>query len=506
MVPRSYMTQRMQNYLDYSDVRSRESPVSLESQLLNLAGFEIEDLIQRVGRETTQSLQSTPVNIDNLGVYYSSQLPSSLQPAQGVTTFSNIVGLLGDKQITLNPYTDTLPIPSRVEIDVPNIVPFPTPLMFEITGAGYSSNGPIQNYAVQYVQPGTFPIPNKLTLWVDKIGFNLVQITLTITGNVFPTSPWVSDQKTTTEVLTITQEGAAITRNRWSSISQIVIHNLPVNMRLRGYSMPFNLYSVPDTARPYTAPEHRGQLFPRYWKIDNVDSLLLETYQAGLFTGMETLNSYRLPDIITDVAVEPYTYGMYVCSKDALYYVDRREYQASLLDTGLTVEPLYGLQVSFDFTKKGPVRYAALSAVPYANSGNIVQYRYVLNSTNTILPSGALGPINAGWRAGAPAPVSFPMIFFTDYQFELQMQDTNGVITTDIVPFRNAILNPLKVIGMQSMIDNIAGMAYDSYGKLWLWNGFFALPLIIHNDSYVYDPDTTTLYVTEPFDSLQVTV
>ena len=67
MINRSYITQRMQNCFDYTDVRSRESSTSLEAQLLNLAGFELEDLIQRVDRELAQTLQTVPTNLDNGG-------------------------------------------------------------------------------------------------------------------------------------------------------------------------------------------------------------------------------------------------------------------------------------------------------------------------------------------------------------------------------------------------------------------------------------------------------
>lgn len=537
MADRSWLTQRMQNYFDYTDVRSRENPVALESQLLNLAGFELEDLIQRINRELSQTLQTVPTNIDNGGVYYAAPLPNYLQPASGITTFTSVVGQLNGTKITLTPYTDTLPVPSRIFVDTANTIPLTNPIMFTVIGNAYSTNGPARNYTVQYVQPGRFPIPNKLTVWIDEIGFNLVNVTLTITGEIFPASPWVSEQKITTEILRITQEGVATSINRWSNISQIAIRNLAPGMRLRGYSMPFNLYAVPDIARPYIIPEDRGINYTRYWKIDSDSLLLKEMYQAGLFTGMEIVNSYSLPTSIIDyiqsedsqlieleddldvliqeqdvltsqpvgIAVEPNTYGMYLACANEIYYVDRREYQASLSNTGLTAEPLFGLQVNYDTTKTGPTRYVTISSTPYASSASISQYRYTVNDTNSILPDGSLGPINAGWRTGIPATVTFPLVNSGDYQFQLQMQDMNGNTTFDIVPFRNGALNPLATVDM-SMIDNIEGIAYDSYGQLWIWNGYFAFPLDIHYDGYIYDPTNTTIYVTEPFDSLQITI
>lgn len=505
MPNRSHITQEMQNYYDYTDVRSRNSPVSLEAQLLNLAGFELEDLIQRVNRELAQTLQTVPTNVDNGGVYYSSSLPNSLLPAAGVTTFTSVVGLLNNSPVTVTPYNDTLPVPSRI-VTESNPVPFTNPLMFTVIGTAYAPNGPANIPLVQYTAPGTFPIPNKLIVWIDEIGRSLVNVTLTITGEIFPAAPWIQEQKITTEVLTMNQQGFATTLNRWSSISKIAIRNLSPGMRLRGYSMPFNLYATPDTARFYTSPEDRYTRFKRFWKIDNESGLLLELYQVGLLTGFEPINSYALPNAMVDVAVEPNTYGMFLASTNKIYYVDRREYQAPLAGTGLTVEPLYGLKVCYDITKTGPTRYVSLSATPYANSANIAQYRYVLNNTYTILPSGALGPLNAGWRIGAPQTVSFPLTNNGNYSFQLQMQDNNGTITYDIVPFLNAVLIPLKIIDMSTAIDKIVGMAYDSYGQLWIWNGSFAIPLDIHYDGYIYDPDNTTIYVTEPYTSLQITL
>lgn len=545
MINRSHITQRMQNYFDFTDVRSRENPVALEAQLLNLAGFELEDLTLRINRELSQTLQTVPTNVDNGGVYYSSPVPNALQPTEGITVFTNVIGLIDNTEIPLTPYIDTLPTPSRLTLDVDNSVAFSDPLMFTIIGNAYSTNGPAKNYTVQYAHPGAFPIPNKLTVWIDEIGFNLVNVTLTITGEVFPMSPWVSEQKITTEILNVTQEGGATSLNRWSNISNVTVRNLAPGMRLRGYSMPFNLYAVRDIARPYIKAADRGIEFPRYWKIDNNSLLLKEMYQVGLFTGMETVNSYTYPiavpvgtnglqlepgngDILledqsdfltqekvtinttdfttmTDVAVEPNSNGIFLSAANTIFYLDRREYQASLAGTGLTTEPLYGLQVYYDITKTGPTRFVILSATPYANSNNISQYRYVVNGTNSILPNGALGPINAGWRSGSPAIVTFPIVNIGDYIFQLQMQDINGNTTIDTIPFKAAILTPLVNIDMSS-VDIIKGMAYDSYGKLWIWNGSYAVPIDIHYDGYIYDPINTTIYVTEPFDSLQITV
>ena len=502
MANRSHKAQEMQNYFDYTDVRSRSNPVSLEVQMLNLAAFELESLDLRMNRENSHFLQTVPANIDNGGVYYGGQVPSSFITADDQTTLNNVVGLLGSNQLTLTLYDDTLPIPTRVAVDTSRgPVAFTNPIIMDVTGEGDTISG---TYAVQYANPGTLPIPNKLTFWVDQIELNTLGITISITGQVTPQPAWVNEQKTTTELISITEQGAFTSFNRWSVVTEIAVRQLSTGVRLRAWSMPFNLPAVPDTARPYTNPAERGVLFDRYWQIDNINGWLNESYEPGGFSNLEVIDSYGLSGTMVDVAVEPWTNGLFLASTNTLYYADRREYQPNLQDTGLVAEPLYGLQVFRDVLKYGPTTYVVLQGTPYANSINIFQYRYTVNGTNSILPDGALGPINAGWRRGAPQPVAFPLVTLGDYQFELECQDNNGVLTSDIYPFRNFQFTPLATIGTTTLIDSIRGIAFDSYGQLWVWNGLFALPLTLAHDGYVLDASTSTIYVTEPFSSLQI--
>lgn len=501
MAERSHLTQIYQNYFDSTDVRSRESTASLEAQLLNLAAASQEDLVLRVARETTQTIQTVPLNLDNFGVYYSSTVPQAFLTGPDQTTFNSVVADLNGTQITLTLYDDTLPIPSRILVNGSNTIAIANPQMFEITGSG---DDQAQIYTVQYVEPGSFPIENKLTLWVDQVGLNQLNITLTIIGETAPQPAWASERRKTTEVLTITGEGYAITRHRWALIDKIGIRGLPTGVRLRGWSMPFNLPAVIDTARQYTTPEDRDVLYDRYWSIDSDNKFINEMFMAEGFTGLETVNTYATPELINDIAIEPFTYGIFIASGTKLYYGDRREYQADMTETGLAIEPLFGLQVVPDNTQTGGTKYVILSGTPYASANNIFQYRYTVNGTNSILPDGSLGPINAGWRGGAPQPVSFALLTTGDYQFRLEMQDSSGITTFDVVPYKNASFTSLKSIDLSAFIDIIKSIAYDSYGTLWVWNGAFAIPLDIHYDGYVFDADSKTIFVTEPFDSLQI--
>lgn len=496
---RSHLLQIMQNYFDSTDVRSRENPVSLEAQLLNLAAAPLEDLSLRINRESALALQTTPLNIDNGGVYYAGRVPQAALTGPFQTTLNSVVGKLGSSTTTLSLYDDRLPIPSRISVGDP--VPLANPLIFTVVGFGDSQN---QSFATQYVAPGAFPIPNKLTVWADQIGLNQLSVTLTVVGETAPQPVWFAERRKTTEVLTINSEGAFITRNRWAQIDRIAIRGLPLGVRLRGWSIPFAMPACSDPARPYTTPEDRDVLYPRYWQISNSDNLLKEMYRAGGFTGLESVNSYLLTDALIDVAVEPNTYGLYAISQSKLYYTDRREVMPNLAGTGLSVEPLFGLQVQWDISKVGAPRYVILSGIPYARAQNIFQYRYIVNGVNSILPDGSLGPIDRGWRGGAPATISIPLLNTGDYVFKLEMQDASGLTSVDVVPWKSAAFTPLKTIDISAVIDIPRGLAFDSYGTLWAWNGSFAIPITVRYDGYIFDANTQMIFTTDQWDSLQV--
>lgn len=501
MPTKSHTTQVMQNYFDWTDTRARKNPTSLENQLLNMAAVELEDLDLRSFRESAQTLNTVPTNIDNGGVYYSSPVPNALltgDPAQTVVSY--VFGITGSDIIQLSPYKDTLPVPTRVSINSASIVPLVDPIMFTCIGSGDSQ---ARVWTVQYVFPGDFPTPNVLTLWVDQIGLNLSNVILTIIGEVFPQPAWSAERNLTTEVLKLQGEGVGVTTNRWSTIHQITVRGLPLDARLRGWSLPFNLPAVPDFARPFSIPQDRLITYERFWQIDNENSLLREMYEYG-FSGLVTYNSYQITDPLRDVAVEPNTYGMYAVSNTTLYYMDRREIMPNCAGTGLTTEPLFGLQVYPDITKEdNPVRYVVLSGVPYAKAGAVFQYRYTVNDANCILPNGALGSIHAGWQVGAPVPVSVPLLQNGDYKFKLQTQDINGVTAFDVVPWRNSSLSPFASIDITDIIDVAKGLTFDSYGKLWVWDGYFAIPLSIHHDAYILDTDSSSIFVTDTYSSLQ---
>lgn len=501
MTLRSHLTQVMQNYFDATDVRSRENPTSLEAQILNMAALSLEDLTSRITRESNQTLQTVPVNIDNGGVYYTSRVPEAFLTGPDQKSLNSVIGKLGSVETTLTIYDDTRPIPSRIELDSNNSVTMSDPILFTIIGTGDLQ---AQIYTVQHAYPGILPSPDQLTVWLDQIGLNQTAVNITIVGEVAPRPAWVSERKKTTEILTISAEGSVKSRNRWAVIDSVSVRGLPTNARLRGWGIPFNLPATPDVARPYTTPQDRDSLFPRYWQISSSESLLKELYRAGGLTGLELANSYLVNDTMIGVAVEPNTNGIYVASSGTLYYADRREVMPDLSQTAIYTEPLYGLQVQLDGSKSGYIRYVTLSGTPYSNANAIFQYRFTVNGINSILPDGSLGPLSAGWRGGAPKDISFPMLTTGDYQFRLEMQDAGGILTYDAVPYRNGIFSPLKSLDVSSLINEIRGIAFDSYNQLWLWNGSFAIPVKIHYDGYIFDADSKSIFVTDVYDSLQI--
>lgn len=502
---KSHYLQVMMNYFDHSDVRSRQNTTSLENQLLNMTAVELEDLNLRAFRESAQTLETVPTNIDNNGIYFGAQLPQSLLPQDTPPTFTSVVGFNGSSSTQLSLYDDTLPIPSRISLDSTRSVPLSDPILFTLTGDGDTQ---ALVWTVQYAfssnTVNTFPIPNVLSIWVDGLTIYQSNITLTIVGEIHPQPAWVKERHTTTEILQMSGEGFAQTVNRWSNIHQIAVRGLPSGVRLRGYSIPFNLPAVPDLARPFTTYQDRQLLFNRYWQIDNIDVLLKEMYDYTAFAGMLIHQSYVLNDFLLDVAVEPNTNGMFAISNTTLYYTDRREVMPNLTGTGLMQEPFYGLSVIYDYTKNTPTRYAMLSGVEYATASSLYQHRYTVNGTHSILPNGALGPINAGWRLGPPAPVSVPMLQSGDYTFQLEQQDINGTTVVDVVPWHNPEFTPLASIDITDLVDTVQGMAFDNYGTLWLWNGTFIVPVVIHYDAYVFDAVSQMIFATDPYDALLV--
>lgn len=505
---RSHLTQIMQNYFDHTDVRSRANSYAIENQLLNMTAVELESLITRIDRESRLSFQNVPINLDNGGIYYAGRVPDTFVVSDVQMSLNSVTGITGNAETLLHPYDDILPVPASIEIDTSiDAVAMTNPIIFELIGEGDSL---LQSYAVKYAAPGALLIPNQLTLWLDQLGLNQVSVTVTIVGETVPQPAWFAERSKTTEILTLNSEGVAATRNRWATIDRVAVRDLPTGVRLRGWGIPFALPACVDKARPYTDPAYRDRIFPRYWVISNDNNRLEEDFLAIGFTGLEMLTSRRLTDTLVDIAVEPNTNGLFAASETSLYYLDRRESMPLLAGTGIITDPLFGLQISLDSTVEGSTPIVVLSGTPYARSSEIVQYRYTMTDPTNILwgilPDGSIAHItnDVAWRVGVPQQVSLPLLVPGSYSFTLECQDTSGVVTIDLVPYQNQAFAPLAVLDLSKIIDNVQGIAFDSYNRLWIWTGSFAIPIKIHYDAYVFDSFGKIIYTTESHESLAI--
>jgi hypothetical protein len=504
---RSYLTQIFLNYFDDSDTRVREMPWTIDAQLLNSMAQSMEMSSMRINREIKgRYLTQCPLLLDNKGVYYSVKIPSSVvlptDSAGNLLPLSSVIGIdaKGGRH-TLSLYDDTLPVPSRITLDTTAMpVAMSNPVLFNITG-----NGNAQTISIQ------MPLPNVLTFWVEGMGSYIVAAaTATIKGWMFPKSPWVGSTVEDSETVTLIDIGSVESTYIWQDIDTITVNGLPPGATLTCYALPFNMPGVADPDRNYTDPGYRDFLFPRYWQVQ--DNLIVESYLRNRFAGFDYIQSYLAPWAPIDLAVEPNTYGLWVTDGTSLYYMDRREpIPTNLLETSIMIEPFYGLDAHYDPDYPGNIRYAELTPVAYTNSDNLVKYRYLEQDPagNTYVLQPEMGTLatfsgSAGWRRGSPVQFSVPLNQTGTYYFTLEQMDDQNNIVRDVVPYSNPAFNPLATINASPAAPVIKGIAFDAHQRLWIWTGEVAVPVAIHYDGYVFDPTTTTVYLTDAYSSVSI--
>lgn len=503
----SYLTQVMLNYFPYTDVRVRENPITITAQLLNSVAFQMENQQRQIAREVRAlNFSDMPMNIDNQGVYFATLVPLSFPlstDTQGNLLPPSIIQgqLASDTWVTLVPYDDTLPVPTRI-IQDPIVQPviLSNPQIINVNGNG----NPLT------FTPGVLALPNCLTFCISGMGTTTSVITISITGELDPPAVWPQDIQSKNEVLTISDDGYYQTDSVWSSVTSISIAGLPTNCSLICYNLPVRLSAEPDTDRPFTHFAYRGVTFPRYWQLS--DLLLLDVYQRNRFSGYETYQTYHLPTQMYDLAVEPNTNGLFITDGINLYYGDRRPPMPNnLLETGVTQEPAYGINVWYDYAQPGDTNYAYISPVAMSSASSVTQYRYVVEDPNgnvyVLLPSGILQEYtgSTGWTQGIPNSISFPLTIIGTYLISLECLGSYNAKTTDTFPFNNLAFTPLATISLASVVPSIQGIAFDAYDKLWIWTGQFAIPVQILYDAYLWDASTRTIYATNQYPGLQIT-
>lgn len=499
----SIFLQQLLNYFDDQDIRIRENPVSLGAQLLNSAALQIEQLTRTLKLELgALTAANVPLNVDNAGVYQAVRVPLtfSLPNDNGVLLPpSSIVGTLPNGNVTLVPYFDDLPIPTRVSVDssIKNVA-MSNPVIVDVTGTG----------STLVVNP-VMVLPNRLTFVIEGMGPTTSNVSIRITGELDPPAVWYQDVHLRTETLFISDDGVYSTSAVWSSLQSISITGLPSGCRLRCWNLPVNLPAEPDLDRQFTHFAYRDILYPRFWQLSGL--LLQETYKRSRFSGYEIVNPYLMLTPMVDVAVEPNTFGLFLTDGLNLHYIDRRTPLPSNLDqTGLVQEPLYGLNAYYDFTKPGANRWVQVQPVGGAKASQCTQYRYTVEDPNTnrsvLNPDGSFSTLTGGfgWVQGKPAPVSFPVTIAGTYTITLEMLDQQNNRTYDIFPYANLSTSILSTLDLASLVPSVQGIAFDAYQRLWVWTGSFAIPLKLMYDAYIFDPDTRTIFMTDSYSQIKI--
>jgi hypothetical protein len=505
---KSHTIQQMLNYFDSNDTRVRENSTTIDAQLLNVAAEQLDDLEQRTTREIqARSIHSVPACIDNRGVYQAVRLPSGyVLPPEG--TDPTIEGLRGGVWTTINPYDDRLPVPVRVEMD-PNREPFllSNPVIMDVTGSG---DDDAQIWDLKSATPGVLTLGNRLTFFFEGLSPVASLLDILIEGERYPRPAWVGERVQSHEILTTGVDGILESQFAWAVVNKITVRNMPSGARCRCWILPVTVPQFPEITRNFTHFAYRNRLFPRYWVIDNINRVLLEQYHSNNFIGLEYVQSYSLPEAFAGLAIEPNTWGMYTVSAGKLYYSDRREpWPDDLSVTGITREPLYGIDVVYDQTQPGVTRYAELRPVSYAGAGRCNEFRYLVEdpagTLSILLPDGSLAVYSGstGWRRGQPRSVSLPLLQIGTYVFSIECMDQNGQSTVDYAPYANLAFTPLVTLDLSLVTSTAKGIAFDHLQRLWLWTGDYAVPLRVSYDAYVLDRDSSTVFLTDLYEQVR---
>ena len=116
---KSHLTQFLLNCFDPKDIRVANQQYTIDAQMLNLAACARESTDMRISREINAGNPfRVALNIDNCGVYYKVDLPTSLVLSPTTTELSSVVGTINGSAITITPLDDTLPVPTGVNVDV----------------------------------------------------------------------------------------------------------------------------------------------------------------------------------------------------------------------------------------------------------------------------------------------------------------------------------------------------------------------------------------------------
>jgi hypothetical protein len=496
---RSHRLQELLNYFPDTDPRVREGASTLDAQLLNAFATAIEDQESRFRRELdARFLATCPLNLDNHGVWHRLIVP----PGQSLDN-NAIRGCLKDGRVVdLQPFDEGLPVPARIEADLENLVPCENPVVFSLDGDG----NPVE------LSPAPLEFPNRISVEAVNLGLLEGVVDVTIEGIPYPEPVSLTPAGTVSERLVFLSNGLQQTRLAWSRITRISLHGLPAGGTLNGYLFSCLQPQQLDPERSYAHPAYRDRTFDRHWAIDG--RLLKEVVQINPYSGFETVQSYRTETQLVSFATVPNTQLLLAATETGLHVADRREPMPEKLErTGITEEPYYNLLVWPDPTATGNTRRVIVQPLENALSRNAHKWRILVeipgsenDTMYVVTPDGALVPpsAGAGWRTYSPEAVTLPLVEEGTYLFTLESADSSGHVTRDYAAHRNQYFRPLKSFDLSADVAEIRGVFFDSRQRPWIWTGYECVPLVFHYDAYVIDPSSRSVYVTEPFVSVQI--
>jgi len=490
----------------------------------------------RMRREIVGRYPATcPLNLDNRGVYTRARLPvgfvldtdadGNLQLPVGTAAY----GTRGTQILPLPVFDDTLPVPTRIELDSQRQpVPMTNPVLWQ--SPEIVSQNPVAPQVLEGVpleaSLGVLTLPNRLSIWIDQLGAYQGSVTIQMQGEPAPRVLWAGQGRIKSETVTTSSEGLVRSSTVWATVTSLLVYGLPAGATLTVYGIEIGLPQVPDPDRPYIDPRFRDVDFDRYWQIDS-DPLhgdwVNELYYENRDVGLGVTQSYQSAQGLAQLVVEPNTFGMFgfrprndaLNTPPTVFYFDRRErLPGSLASAALTVEPYFGLDVRFNVFQRTP-RGVLLCPVPYGGASNTCNWRLLVE-----IPGGA-GPLSYGqdsngvwglglldeklWQSGAlPKEIPFALGVAGTYVFTLETRGADGTVTTDSYPYANLALSALPQSGIPLPGFVLVGIGFDCRHQLWGWTGDKLLPLALHYDAYLFDADSLSLYLTDPFDGVLI--
>ena len=503
---RSHITQNLQNYFDENDTRVRRYPNTLDAQLLNAAAGLLEEHEMRLHREIRGRYPALcPLHLDNRGVYYKVQLPAGFQlqsDAQGNLLPPTVKVKDSGTEIQLQAFDDLLPVPAAIEED---LAQDPIPLASPKAGTFATTDA-------APLTPGVLPIPNRLSFWLEGLGDNTGAVQVLVTGQPHPRNLWPGRSVQKTETLQLSSEGFSRTSTVWYAVDSVRVYFLPEGATLDVYLLDMGLPFTADPDRSYTHPDYRDALFPRYWQIG--ENELKEVYYHGpadgFSSGLPLVTSRQIDFRLLDLAIEPHTRGMFAIRDGALYYLDRREPMpntTALRTAGLTAEPRWGLNVTADIYSE-PARRALLQPEAYANAGEAVGYRFLMQA-----PDGGSYLINStgepvvykpsDWINGQP-PAELSVVLPEPGSYVFTLETRGGLdysVSRDACPWVDLEFAPAATFSLGDL-SGALGLAFDPAERLWIWDGAYLHRMLLKYDGFAFDPAGRALYLTQKYDEV----